>query len=128
MNYTKYIADRFLRIEETFQILPSMKRFYKVGLLTNMYPGVLEIVIESNFFNIEFDEIVNSSKYKVAKPDEAIYSIATEKTGCGKKQIFFVDDSVENIEAAKNYGWQTFLLDLNNPKDSVDNIKTYLGI
>ena len=57
-----------------------------------------------------FSHSVLSYKENSMKPDGKIYQsairIARELTGCRPEEIFFTDDKLENIEAAKSVGMQ----------------------
>ena len=54
---------------------------------------------------------------RFAKPDPAIYRYVEEGTGVAPRQILFFDDLPENLDAARQRGWQTHLIprDLDNP-------------
>ncbi len=52
-----------------------------------------------------------SHELGVAKPDPAIYRIATERFGVSPGEILFFDDLPDNIEAARNSGWQAKHID-----------------
>ncbi|WRQ79822.1 HAD-IA family hydrolase [Streptomyces sp. MUM 178J] len=46
------------------------------------------------------DHVVSSARVGVAKPDRAIYEIAVKRAGVAMERCLFVDDSLENVEAA----------------------------
>lgn len=52
-----------------------------------------------------FREVVVSGKVKLAKPDPAIYALAQKRYGRAAGELFFVDDTVRNVEAARTAGW-----------------------
>jgi epoxide hydrolase-like predicted phosphatase len=51
-----------------------------------------------------FDVQVYSAEVHLAKPDPRIYKLALERLGVQPQEAIFVDDSPENIEAAKALG------------------------
>lgn len=51
-----------------------------------------------------FDEIVVSGEERIAKPDPAIFRTLADRTGVPLGQMFFVDDSPANVEAARLAG------------------------
>lgn len=53
-----------------------------------------------------FRDIVVSGTEKIAKPDPAIYALAAERFGYAPNQMLFIDDSRDNIEAARACGWE----------------------
>ncbi len=51
-----------------------------------------------------FDDIVVSGEEGVAKPDPRVFAILSERLGCPLAGVFYVDDSVANVEAARAAG------------------------
>lgn len=52
-----------------------------------------------------FDDIVVSGVEKVAKPDPRIYAIVEQRSGYAAENLFFIDDNLANVEAARRLGW-----------------------
>ncbi|WP_411138039.1 HAD family hydrolase [Streptomyces sp. C10] len=50
------------------------------------------------------DHVVSSARVGVAKPDQEIYEIAAERAGVSIHRCLFVDDRLENVEAAISLG------------------------
>ena len=50
------------------------------------------------------DQVVNSSRVGFAKPDPRIYRHAAERAGAQPQRCLFVDDTAENVEAARALG------------------------
>jgi len=94
---------------------------YSLALLTNTWHGITEDVIskldESKFFSHIFD----SSALGMRKPEDDIF-IHVQKTLHKKNaQLFLIDDRLENIEKAKEFGWQTYLYSLGEDKGRSSN-------
>ena len=53
-----------------------------------------------------FDQLVFSWRLGVTKPDPEAFDRATEALGVAPDEVFFVDDSAANVEAARAAGWQ----------------------
>lgn len=51
-----------------------------------------------------FDDIVVSGTEGLAKPDAAIYRLAMQRSGRPAEQLVFIDDRLENVEAARALG------------------------
>jgi putative hydrolase of the HAD superfamily len=76
------------------------------GILSNMGDSVLES-IESTFAWInDFDVLIWSYQHRLAKPEPAIYQLLLEKLGTAPEETLFLDDKLENIEAARREGIQ----------------------
>ena len=56
-------------------------------------------------------DVVISGVEKIAKPDPAIYQLALQRMNLPAEAVFFTDDNVDNIEAAKALGFVTHLFD-----------------
>ncbi len=54
-----------------------------------------------------FDPVVLSFETQSMKPEQRIYEQSTELAGVEPRNIFFIDDRLDNIEGAKAFGWQT---------------------
>ncbi|BDM74826.1 hypothetical protein HEK616_83130 (plasmid) [Streptomyces nigrescens] len=50
------------------------------------------------------DHVVSSARVGVAKPGREIYEIAAARAGVATHQCLFVDDRLENVEAAITLG------------------------
>jgi putative hydrolase of the HAD superfamily len=52
-----------------------------------------------------FEDGVFSGRVRAAKPEPAIFRLAAERFGEAPEQLVFIDDVVENVEAARALGW-----------------------
>ncbi|KGD86601.1 HAD-IA family hydrolase [Rhizobium sp. YS-1r] len=52
-----------------------------------------------------FDDIFYSAKLGHRKPDQNFFRLATAKAGVEPHEIMFIDDAAENIEGARQFGW-----------------------
>jgi putative hydrolase of the HAD superfamily len=81
----------------------------KTGILSNMGDNVLER-IEAQFEWInDFDVLIWSYQYNLAKPEPEIYHLILEKLGTAPEETLFLDDKIENIEAARKLGIQALV-------------------
>ncbi len=78
----------------------------KTAILSNMGDTVLESVSKAYTWIHNFDVLVWSYQLLLAKPDAAIYHYALEKLGVAADEALFIDDKIENIEAARKLGMQ----------------------
>ena len=125
-NYS-FLVDGFVkRFEKNTDIWPAVelaKSKYKIGLLTNMYPNMLNEIKKADLLpKTEFDQIVDSSIEKVQKPYKEIYELAEKRSGFKGNEILFIDNSQKHLDSAKQLGWQTFLYDPNDTKKSSEEL------
>lgn len=78
----------------------------KIAICSNSWNGLIKIFVE-NYpeFNI-FDYIFDSSKIGFTKPQKEYFEYVEKQTGFHGNEILLIDDSEENTNCAKNFGWQ----------------------
>jgi FMN phosphatase YigB (HAD superfamily) len=120
-DYSLLIDGFVKRFEANRSIWPVIEKIHKkckIGLLTNMYPHMLEAIKNRKLLpKIKWDIIIDSSVEGITKPDSKIFKIAEKRSGFKENNILFVDNSQKNIEAAMVHGWQVFLYDSAHPKE-----------
>ncbi len=121
--------DRWLEmfsgpIHETVDILMDVKRRgYPVYGLTNWNDVKFEVALrEFPFLNL-FDGRIVSGEEKLAKPDPAIYKLLLEKFNLNPKETLFIDDRIENVQAARDLGIEA--VQFISPKDLEDRMTGY---
>ncbi len=82
---------------------------YKVGLLSNAWDDLRQILHQK--WNIDglFDELIISAEVKMVKPEPRIFHLAVERMGVQPSETLFVDDYQENIVAARDQGLNAIL-------------------
>jgi len=115
--------DRFQKNELIWPVIEKIHQNSKIGLLTNMYVGMFEEIEKHNLFpKIKWDVVIDSSKARQRKPDVEIFKLAEEKSSFKGQEILFVENSQSHVDAAKNFGWQTFFYDSSDYKKSSQNL------
>lgn len=116
-SFLEYNLDHFGRNPSIWPIVKKAKQNYNIGLLTNMYVKMLDGIKEKKLLPpVDWDVIIDSSVVKLRKPDIQIFKIAQEKSGFKNSEIFFIDNSIENVKAAKDYGWNAYRYNPVNPR------------
>lgn len=77
---------------------------YKTGVLSNAWPGARAYHQANVELDAIFDQAVFSAEEGVMKPDPEIYRRALARLGVAPGEAAFVDDFVENVEAARALG------------------------
>lgn len=120
-------VNRFQANPSIWPVLKLARNQYKIGLLTNMYPRMLEVIKKANLLpEIKWDEIIDSSQVMKQKPNPEIFELATEKSGVKNNEILFIDNSLENILAAQKMGWQAMHYNEQKPEESSQKLMEIL--
>lgn len=98
-------------IKEMEPIVKALKnKGYKIYLLSNVPAWFYEFKKSVPAFKY-FDGMVISSDYHELKPGKELYNILFDKYSLIPNECFFIDDTISNIQAAKDLGMETFLFD-----------------
>jgi FMN phosphatase YigB (HAD superfamily) len=118
-TFIKDFADRFAINTSIRPIVEKVRSIGRIGLLTNMYTGMLSELMARGMVEKNIWDVINdSSVIGVAKPHRDIFVCATANADVKPEAILFVENTQRHIDAAKEYGWQTFLYDPVNYEQS----------
>lgn len=110
---------RFEKNEGIWPIIEVAKKKYKIGLLTNMYPGMLDEIKKAGLLpDVVFDQIIDSSVEKIQKPYEEVFKLAQRRSGFKAEEILFIDNSKKHLESPKKLGWKTYWYDSSDIEKS----------
>jgi FMN phosphatase YigB (HAD superfamily) len=127
LNWTEYYMEAIEPIPAMHEMVQWAATHYRVGLLTNIMPGYVEMMLANGLLpHVSYDAIIDSSKVHAIKPEEKIYDIATERANCPASEILLVDDSRVNLMAAGKHDWHVLWFDDYRPDESVKHIKAAL--
>ena len=90
--------------ENLVDYIRSLRLQYRTGLLSNAWDNLREIIESRWKISDAFDEIIISSEVGVAKPDPRIYHMTLNRLEVAPQEAVFVDDFIENVEAACSAG------------------------
>lgn len=117
-EHAPYIQAYFSRWEEmiggeitgTVHVLSALRdKGYPLYALSNWSAETYPLVYKRFEFLSWFREVVLSGEEKMVKPDPAIYKLLLHRINRKAQQCLFIDDSEQNILAAKELGFQTIL-------------------
>ncbi len=103
---------------------------FSLAICTNNWIGVMEEVAIKRTDFTRFKEIIDSSSEEIRKPDRRIYEIVERRLEAKGDEIYFIDDSENNLTEPKAMGWKTFyyLRGEDGGKVSCDLIRKELNI
>ena len=79
---------------------------YQIYLLSNLNKEAYAYIAEHYSLFEDVDGYILSFEEQLAKPDQAIYERLCNRYNLQANQCLFLDDLIENVEAARNYGMQ----------------------
>ena len=121
-NHRKMIRGTY---DLSIKVLENLKKLnYECYVLSNWSAETFEGMIDDYPFLKLFEGLLISGEEKLMKPDAAIYELAIKRFNLIPKETVFIDDKIENINAAR-------VLDLNiihlvNPTNIESEINKFL--
>ena len=103
----------------------ALRPRYKTALLSNAWGDMRSYLTGRWNVADAFDDVVISAEVGIAKPDPRIYRLALERLGVTAGEAVFVDDFLENIEAARALGLHT--VHFRTPDQARDELDILLG-
>lgn len=85
------------------EYIRSLKPRYKIGIISNAWSELPAALEEWGILNV-FDVIVGSGDEGIMKPNPLIFQIAMERLAVTPEEAVFVDDFIENIRGAREFG------------------------
>ncbi len=91
--------------EDLYAFSMALRPRIKIGLLSNAFPEARASLARRfpHFYNM-FDVTIFSAEVGMAKPDPRIYQLELDRLGVEPQEAVFVDDFIENVEAARAVG------------------------
>jgi putative hydrolase of the HAD superfamily len=127
IDWSQYYLEAVDPIEEMQELVAWAANNYRVGLLSNIMPGLIGEMKQRHILpDIAYDQIIDSSTVGAIKPEEAIYKIAQDRAGVQPHEILLVDDSRTNLMAAEHMGWHVLWFDDYRPDESIARVKQAL--
>ncbi len=106
------LSDMFDPIVEMESVVHDVRESgCKLGILSNTCNAHWRWLMRASYPSLggRFDVVVLSYEEGVMKPHAKIYELAELKAAVLPEQILFFDDREENVQAAKDAGWDAHL-------------------
>ena len=146
----KFKIDHSMRVEllELYKILSPYpetkttleqlkKRNYKIAILSNGTPSLLNYLVEKNDMKNFFDDIFSIEEVGIFKPSSKVYDIPIKKYKINKEEVAFLSSNTWDISGGGNFGYNCLWVNRNNdvfdnldysPKYELKNLKELLDI
>jgi epoxide hydrolase-like predicted phosphatase len=101
------------------EFIRSLRPRYQTAIISNAFDSMRQNLTERYPIIDAFDAVVISAEEKTMKPDPEIYERALHLLGRSPAEAIFIDDSLPNVEAARNLGMKAVLFgpDTNLPAE-----------
>ncbi len=127
VDWYQYYLDAQEAMPGMNELVSWVAENYRVGLLTNTMPGLVQTMQARGLLPaVNFEIIIDSSEVRAIKPEEKIYQIAAERTKLSPQEILLIDDDRPNLVAAGRLGWHTMKFQSHQPGEAIAAIYTAL--
>ena len=102
------LMDSYLHLalyEETLQAL-SVLGDYKLAILSNGSPAMLDALIRFSGVADRFADVISVDRVRLFKPDPACYALVEPALGVAKEEVLFVSSNGFDVAGAKRYGFR----------------------
>jgi len=111
LNLYKVLSP-FQEVPETLKTLKEKK--FKLAILSNGTPSLLNELVKSNNLNNLFDDLFSIEQVGIYKPSSKVYNIPIKKYQIEKNEIAFLSANTWDVSGGGNYGYQSIWVNRNN--------------
>ena len=123
---------------EVKEVLEDLKKKnFKLAILSNGTPDLLNELVESNKLNNLFDDLFSIEEVKIYKPDPRVYEIPIKKYKIKSDEITFLSANTWDVSGGGNFGYNSIWVNRHNsvfdildfqPKNEISNLTQLLDI
>ena len=106
------ILSPYKEVPETLKALKEKK--FKLAILSNGTPSLLNELVKSNNLENLFDDIFSIEEVGVYKPHSKVYDIPIKKYKIEKNEVAFLSANTWDVSGGGNYGYQSIWVNRNN--------------
>ena len=115
------ILSPYKEVPETLKTLKEKK--FKLAILSNGTPSLLDELVKSNHLDNLFDDIFSVEQVGVYKPNSRVYDMPIKKYNINKSEIVFLSANTWDVSGAGNFGFNSIWVNRNkNIFDKLDYI------
>ena len=97
-----------------------LEKNYKLAILSNGTPELLNYLIKNNNLQNIFDDIFSIEEVGIFKPDYRVYDLPVNKYKIKKEEIMFLSANTWDVSGGGNYGYNSIWV--NRSKNVFDNL------
>ena len=106
------ILSPYKEVPETLKTLKEKN--FKLAILSNGTPSLLDELVKSNHLDNLFDDIFSIEQVGVYKPSFRVYDMPIKKYNIDKSEVAFLSANTWDVSGAGNYGYQSIWVNRNN--------------
>ena len=101
--------------KEVHEVLTKLKeKNFKVAILSNGTPSLLDKLVKSNDLDNLFDDIFSIEQVGIYKPDSKVYDMPINKYQIKKNEVAFLSANTWDVSGGGNYGYNSIWVNRNN--------------
>ena len=111
MNLYKVLSP-FKEVPETLKKLKGKN--FKLAILSNGTPSLLDELVKSNNLDKLFDDIFSIEEVGIYKPDSRVYDLPIKKYKIKNSEVMFLSANTWDVSGGGNYGYHSIWVNRNN--------------
>ena len=129
------VLSPYPEVKDTLKKLKEKK--YKLAIISNGIPSLLNELVESNKLKDLFDDIFSIEQVKIYKPSSKVYDMPIKKYNIKKEEAAFLSANTWDVSGGGNYGFSSIWVNRNNnifdnldyiPKNQISELNQLLDI
>ncbi len=106
------ILSPYREVPGTLKALKEKK--FKLAILSNGTPSLLDQLVNSNHLDNLFDDIFSIEQVGIYKPSSRVYDMPIKKYNISKSEVAFLSANTWDVSGGGNYGYQSIWVNRNN--------------
>ena len=129
------ILSPYPEVKETLEKLKEKR--YKLAILSNGTPALLNELVKSNGLQNLFDDIFSIEEVKIYKPSSKVYDMPVKKYSIKNEEVAFLSANTWDVSGGGNYGFTSIWVNRNKnifdnldykPSNEINNLKQFLDL
>ena len=129
------ILSPYPEVKETLEKLKEKR--YKLAILSNGTPALLNELVKSNGLQNLFDDIFSIEEVKIYKPSSKVYDMPVKKYSIKNEEVAFLSANTWDVSGGGNYGFTSIWVNRNKnifdnldykPKNEINELNQLLDI
>jgi len=116
------MRSELLSLYKILSIFPEVKgvlnnlkeKNYKLAILSNGTPALLNELVKSNNLDNFFDDIFSIEEVGIYKPDSKVYNLPINRYQIQKDEVAFLSANTWDVSGGGNYGYNAVWVNRNN--------------